>query len=368
MIRTLLVDDEEPARERLRRLLKAHAEVNVVDEAADGFEAVEKIQRLRPDLVFLDVQMPGRTGIEVAASIQPPRPDIVFCTAFDQYAIDAFELHAVDYLLKPVNRNRLARSVERARTNLGNRRANNEDLTMAGEVQRRLYPSQAQLLSHFEYSGACKPARTVGGDYFDFIGLGAGRLAVALGDVSGKGVQAALLMASLQGRVQSLAPGAGGDLGGFVGRLNRRIWESTSDSRYATFFYSVLDDARRQVGFVNAGHPAPLLFRGVGEPPVRLSQGGTALGFFPDSRYSHQLLNLQPGDTILMFTDGVLEAVDGRGEEFGEERLLRLAGERLDESAAGLQASVLEAVEKFSAGTSQTDDITVVVVRCRESS
>jgi two-component system, LytTR family, response regulator len=115
MIRALLVDDEAPARERLRRLLAELPDVEVVGEAEDGERAMEQITRLGPDLVFLDIQMPGCTGMEVAASLPAPRPHIVFCTAFDQYAVDAFELSAVDYLLKPVNRARLARALDRVR-------------------------------------------------------------------------------------------------------------------------------------------------------------------------------------------------------------------------------------------------------------
>ena len=112
-IRVLLVDDEEPSRERLRRLLASHPEVEVVGVAEDGEQALERIQELAPDLVFLDVQMPGAGGLEVAASLPSPGPGVIFCTAFDQYAVDAFELHAVDYLLKPVTQARLAQAMER---------------------------------------------------------------------------------------------------------------------------------------------------------------------------------------------------------------------------------------------------------------
>ncbi len=115
MIRALLVDDEQPARARLRQLLAAHADVEVVGEAEDGVQAVERIAEDRPDVVFLDIQMPGASGLDVAASLGRPRPAIVFCTAFDQYAVDAFELSATDYLLKPVNRARLAASLNRLR-------------------------------------------------------------------------------------------------------------------------------------------------------------------------------------------------------------------------------------------------------------
>jgi two-component system, LytTR family, response regulator len=115
MIRALLVDDEAPARERLRRLLGEVPDVEIAGEAEDGERAMTEIARLLPDVVFLDIQMPGCTGMEVAASLPSPRPHIVFCTAFDQYAVDAFELSAVDYLLKPVNRARLARALDRVR-------------------------------------------------------------------------------------------------------------------------------------------------------------------------------------------------------------------------------------------------------------
>lgn len=112
-LRALLVDDEQPARERLRRLLEAHERIEIVGEAEDGEQAMQKTVEQRPDLVFLDIQMPGCDGLEVASSLPSPRPRIIFCTAYDEYAVDAFELHAVDYLLKPVTRARLAQAVER---------------------------------------------------------------------------------------------------------------------------------------------------------------------------------------------------------------------------------------------------------------
>ena len=115
MIRTLVIDDEQPARERLKQLLSAHADVEVVGEAEDGLHAAEQIAALSPDLVVLDIQMPGASGLDVAASLGKPRPAVIFCTAFDQYAVDAFELSALDYLLKPVNRARLAAALDRVR-------------------------------------------------------------------------------------------------------------------------------------------------------------------------------------------------------------------------------------------------------------
>jgi two-component system LytT family response regulator len=132
-IRTLVVDDEEPARTRLRQLLSVFSEVEVVGEAEDGLQAIERIAELTPDLVLLDIQMPGCSGLEVAASLGRPRPSIIFCTAYDQYAVDAFELHAVDYLLKPVNRARLQAALERVREVRGTDRDRQLDHVAGGE-------------------------------------------------------------------------------------------------------------------------------------------------------------------------------------------------------------------------------------------
>jgi two-component system LytT family response regulator len=119
MIKTLIVDDEQPARDRLRQLLAGETGIEIAGEAEDGLQALERVNELKPDLLLLDIQMPGASGLEVAASLARPRPAIIFCTAFDQYAVDAFELHAVDYLLKPVNRTRLHAAIERVRTARG---------------------------------------------------------------------------------------------------------------------------------------------------------------------------------------------------------------------------------------------------------
>ena len=136
MIRTLIVDDEEPARDRLRQLLSSIDDVNIVGEAGDGEQAIQQILELRPDLVFLDIQMPACSGLEVAASLPSPRPRIIFCTAFDQYAVDAFELHAIDYLLKPVSRARLADALSRARQAQPDKQESDlETLTQSGRTR-----------------------------------------------------------------------------------------------------------------------------------------------------------------------------------------------------------------------------------------
>ena len=369
MIRALLVDDEEPARDRLRSLLADFDDVRVVGEAGDGDEATQKVAEFRPDLVFLDIQMPGRSGMEVAASLPPPRPRILFCTAYDQYAIEAFEHHAVDYLLKPLNRERLARAIQRVRESLDERGERlSREVADASETQARLFPRNLPVAAGLDYSGVCRAARGVGGDYYDFLSLGTNRLGIALGDVSGKGLFAGLLMAGLQARIQSIAPLYGADLEGMMGEVNRVMHSSTDANRYATLFFGVYDDSTRSLSYVNAGHNPPLLFRpdpsAGGDCAIRrLEPNGTVVGLLSAAEYRMETVQLASGDVLLAFTDGVTEATNGREEEFGEARLRELVPRHSGLPADQLRELILEEVDRFRGNAAQQDDITVVVAR-----
>ena len=366
MIRTLLVDDEEPARDRLRGMLAAFDQVEVVGEARDGEEALQRVAELQPDLIFLDIQMPGRTGMEVAASLAPPRPRVIFCTAYDEYAIEAFELHAADYMVKPVNRKRLAGAIERVRVALDDQRRQQRELADATRTQSRLYPQSLPAMEQLDYAGFTRAARGVGGDYYDFLSCGERKLGIAIGDVSGKGMFAGLLMAGLQARLQSLAPRYGCALDRLIGELNQLMHSTTDNNRYATFFYALYDDAAATLHYVNAGHNPPLLFRAGGtEGALKLRADGTAVGLLPDATYSLQELRLDRGDLLLAYTDGVTEAMDPQGEEFGEQRLLEIAGRHGDWPARKLCDAIVGEVERFSAGRPLDDDLTVVAARVR---
>ncbi len=366
-IRAYLVDDESLARDRLRQLLSSLDDVDVVGDAGETDEALRGIQELRPDLVFLDVQMPGRTGLELAAALTPPRPSLVFCTAFDEYAIRAFELHALDYLLKPVSRARLAQTVDRIRRTVGEHREIAHDLQSATLVQARMFPNVLPAMDTLDYAGVCRPARSVGGDYYDFLLLAPRTLGIALGDVSGKGVAAALLMASLQGRLQSLAHTYAGDLPGLIRELNRDIWRTTEGSRFITLFYAVYDDATRTLSYVNAGHNPPLLLSGSGatRPNRRLNRGGCVLGCFEQMTIEQDTIPLAAGDTLVDFSDGITEARNPADEEFGEARLESLVTSGGTRTAQHLRDRILEDVDLFTAGAPIHDDQTVVVAKVR---
>jgi sigma-B regulation protein RsbU (phosphoserine phosphatase) len=372
-IRALLVDDEEPARDRLRGLLDQIDDVEIVGEAQDGQDAVQKIEEARPDLVFLDIEMPGLTGMEVASSLTPPRPRIVFCTAYDQYAIEAFDQHATDYLLKPVNRTRLEKAVGRVRDTIHERENTRREVEAATQAQARLLPQRRPPLASLDYEGLCRPARGVGGDYYDFLDLRRGAVGLVLADISGKGMFAGLLMASLQARIQSIAPLHGSDLGELVCEANRLMHSSTEINRYATFFYGVFDDTTRELNYVNAGHLPPLILRprgdggadGAGYETIRLEANGTVVGLMPEACYRQSSVQLQQGDILCAFTDGVTEAVNAEGEEFGDARLVDALLEHASSTAEEASRRILAGVDRFTAGAPQRDDITLIVGKVR---
>lgn len=361
MIRVLLVDDELPARLRLAQLLSRYEDIEVAGQAQDGEEALQRAEELRPDVLFLDIQMPGCSGIEVAARLKPPRPHVVFCTAFDEHALDAFELHAVDYVLKPVSRRRLGTTIDRLRSSLGERLRWQEERRSAGSVQNRLMTPASPGLKTVDLHAFVHPAHEVSGDYYDFIPLDKHRIGIALGDVSGKGMPAGLLMASLQGRLQSEAPRCGDQPAALLQSLNASLWRSTDQSMYATFFYGVYDDSRRLLTSVNAGHPPPLTVSGDGSVR-RLSAGGLPIGLFPNSRYEEEVSALPRGDVLVLYSDGIREAADGRGEEFGEERILEAIRAHRVGTARQIAESLLNEVEAFAPGE-PSDDRTIVVAK-----
>jgi len=372
-IRALLVDDEEPARDRLRGMLDQIDDVEIVGEAHDGLDAVQQIESARPDLVFLDIEMPGLTGMEVASSLTPPRPRIVFCTAYDQYAIEAFDQHATDYLLKPVNRGRLEKAVGRVRETIHERDNARREVEAATQAQARLLPQCRPPMASLDYDGLCRPARGVGGDYYDFLDLRRGAVGLVLADISGKGMFAGLLVASLQARIQSIAPLHGSDLGELVCEANRLMHSSTEINRYATFFYGVFDDATRELTYVNAGHLPPLILRprpgggvnGKGYETIRLEANGTVVGLMPDACYRQDSIQLQRGDIFCAFTDGVSEALNDEGEEFGDGRLVDALLDHASSTAEEACRQILVGVDRFTGGAAQRDDVTLIVGRVR---
>jgi sigma-B regulation protein RsbU (phosphoserine phosphatase) len=209
----------------------------------------------------------------------------------------------------------------------------------------------------------------VGGDYYDFLALPRGQLGIAIGDVSGKGIAAALMMASLQASLRSEATRAPENLAAAVGNINRLVYEASSSNRYATFFYGQYGPAEGSFDYVNAGHNAPMLFhRGAGDDTlVRLEPGGTVVGLLEDAQYVQGRVQLRPGDVLVAFTDGISEAMNLDDEEWGEERLLEAIQSARGASAEELLKHLFEAASRFAGAAPQHDDMTLVVVRAFEA-
>jgi len=229
----------------------------------------------------------------------------------------------------------------------------------ARDIQQGLLPREIPQIGGFTIAGAWQPARMVGGDYYDVFQLGERELALVVADVSGKGVPAALLMSNLQATVKAYATVEPfpKDL---CGKVNRALCKSIPSGKFITFFYAALDSARRRLTYTNAGHNPPLVARQDGSC-LKLETGGTVLGMFADGSYEQASIDLLPGDRLVMFTDGITEATDSNGEEFGEERLIAILRAHPAPSAADLCDAIMRDVTQFCR-EDFADDATLLTV------
>jgi sigma-B regulation protein RsbU (phosphoserine phosphatase) len=359
MIRAVIVDDEQPARERLRLLLEGRG-VEIVAEAADGDQALERIEALAPELVFLDIQMPGLSGLEVAARLSAPRPRLLFCTAYDEFALAAFEHQAVDYLLKPINRDRLGTTIDRVRSEIEAQRQQRRSQEEAGRTQARLMPRGGAAVQGFTCHGNCRPARDVGGDFFDFFPLGPDRLSLAVGDISGKGSFAGLLAAAVQGRMQTLVAARPPGPADLIAQLNRLTVGTMEENRFATLFFATYDGQAGVFRYANAGHPPALLISASGAV-VELGATSPAIGWTADLQPEERSVVLHDGDLLLIYSDGISESTNPGGEELGVSELARLAATHRAERPEEIVRRVLHDVDTFSALAPAPDDRTLVV-------
>jgi serine phosphatase RsbU (regulator of sigma subunit) len=248
------------------------------------------------------------------------------------------------------------------------------DLALASEVQRRLLPEQPPDYDFAAISAYSVPARSVGGDYYDFLDLGDRRVGIALADVAGKGVAAALIMAVVQASLRIVIGEGAADrdtsLPALAAKINEYLHRATLSKSYATFFYAQLDEATRELRYVNAGHNPPYLVRRRGDQASaesieirELNVGGMVLGLFPELTYEEATVDLQRGDVLIAFTDGVTEALNMAEEEFGEARLKEVISGAIHLPAAEISARLSEALRTWIRNTSQYDDLTFVVIK-----
>ena len=244
------------------------------------------------------------------------------------------------------------------------RRADQE-LEIAKQVQARLFPQTLPPLRTLDYAGVCLQAREVGGDYYDFLDLGRQRFGLVIGDISGKGIAAALLMAHLQANLRSQSAIAWDQPQRLLRSVNQLFYENSTDNAYATLFFGEYDDKARRLRYANCGHLSALLLRR-DNTLERLDSTSTVLGLFSEWDCSIAEREIFSGDTLALYTDGVTESFNNNGDEFGEQRLIEALRRNRDLSSEALLASIVEDIRLFNP-QEQHDDITLIVARCREA-
>jgi serine phosphatase RsbU (regulator of sigma subunit)/predicted enzyme related to lactoylglutathione lyase len=278
-------------------------------------------------------------------------------TRFDDLDGNSFALVGRDDFVREIEAERRA-----AAEKLEAERRTAQELAIAKQVQARLFPQTRPQLKTLDYAGVCIQAREVGGDYFDFLNLGRERLGLVIGDTSGKGIAAALLMANLQANLRSQSAIALDQPQRFLRSVNQLFYENTIESAYATLFFAEYDDQARQLCYANCGHYAPVLLRS-DETIERLDSTGTVLGLFQEWDCSIGKCQLCVGDILAIYTDGVTESFNAAGDEFGEAGLLEALRRYRALAPRALMAAVVDEVRRF--GThEQHDDITLVVAKC----
>ncbi|NYF89325.1 SpoIIE family protein phosphatase [Tunturiibacter empetritectus] len=292
----------------------------------------------------------------------PPQQTIFGATVAGFYDIDgnSFELLASS---------QISREIERQRNNAiekieAERRAAQE-FEIARQVQARLFPQTLPPLETLDYAGVCIQARHVGGDYYDFLSLGHGRLGLVIGDIAGKGIAGALLMANLQANLRSQFTLARDEPHTFLQSVNRLFYQNTTDSAYATVFFADYDDTARLLRYANCGHLCAIILRHNGDVE-RLHSTATVLGLFEEWHSPIVECQLAPGDIFTLYTDGVTESFNDSEEEFGEDRLIAALGRHSKLAPQALLSAIIDEIKTFSTHE-QHDDITLIVAKCTSS-
>jgi phosphoserine phosphatase RsbU/P len=314
-----------------------------------------------PRLRRVKYERPGPDGVTPAASAAREAPAPVWGGVFTRFQDpdgNSFSLVSFDEESRAVEEQRRAAAEKQE----ADRRAAHE-LQIARQVQARLFPQRSPACGSLEFAGLCLQARQVGGDYYDFLDLGGDRVGLVIGDVAGKGIAAALLMANLQANLRSQCAIAH-EPERFLRSVNQLFFESTIDSAYATLFFAEYDGRRQRLRYANCGHLSGLLFR-ADDTLERLDTTACVLGLFEEWDCSIGERQLRPGDLLVLYTDGVTESFDDAEEEFGEQRLVEACRKRRRLPSQALLESIVDDVRAFSP-REQHDDITMIVARCRE--
>jgi sigma-B regulation protein RsbU (phosphoserine phosphatase) len=369
-MRVLVSDDQVDVLEAIRLLLKgAGHQTEIVESPRAALEAAERGDF---DLIVMDMNYSRDTtsGDEGLALLEKllthdGKTPVIVMTAWSSVdlAVEAMRRGAADFIQKPWDNARMLATIEKQGDRSKERKQAKSEMEIARHVQQRLLPQHGQSMQTVSYSGLCLPAREIGGDYYDFLDLGPGRLGAMLADVSGKGVAGALLTASLQASFRSQLELGVRHPKALLTSVNKLFYESTPAEYFATLFFAEYRDQGREVRYINCGHPSALLMR-AGGSVERLEATTLPIGIFAAFKCEEKSVELAPGDVLLIYSDGVLEAGIERGEEFGEERLIVAGKSAPRTSVDAILEHISAEVLRFSPGL-QSDDVTIVALSAR---
>ena len=375
----ILVVDDEPDLEplilqRMRRNIRAGRYAFVF--AHNGVEALEVLQREADiDMVVSDINMPQMDGLTLLEQIPKVDPNIrsVIVSAYgDMRNIrTAMNRGAFDFVTKPLDFEDLQITIERTLTHMAEWKeallsrdklvALQNELDVASKIQQGILPTSFPEGDDFEVYGNMAPARNVGGDFFDVVPLENGRLGLAVADVSDKGVPAALFMMSSRTLLKGAAIGRNTP-GEVLSEVNDLLNEDNETFMFVTILYAVYDPESGLVTYANGGHNNPMLVHANGTSQELPMTGGIALGVMPGLEYNQASITLEPGDSLVLYTDGVSEAMNSSGEEFGMDRFRQIFVETPPSSARQVNELILRAVSEFAGGIPQSDDVTCLVL------
>jgi phosphoserine phosphatase RsbU/P len=331
------------------RVLRDKASILVNDVMSD--EAFRGMQSLVQQQVRMFMAVPLQTKDQVIGLIYVDSPTLV--RDFTSEDLNLLTVMANVAAIR-IEHARLA-EVEQAEKILA------KDLEQAAIIQQGLLPSKAPIVPGLDLAGYNASCRTVGGDYYDFLVYPDGQVGIALGDVSGKAMPAALLMTSLQARVRVLAEESC-DVADVITRLNRHTAANCPANRFITFFFGVVDSRTGALAYANAGHNPPMLVRAGGQTET-LDGGGLVMGLFANARYDRYETGLNPGDALVLYSDGVTEAMNPDGEEFGEDRLMETIRVNRHRTASEMVTAINEQLTVFAAGAPAADDVTLLILK-----
>jgi sigma-B regulation protein RsbU (phosphoserine phosphatase) len=367
----LLADDQPHLLDALQLLLKNHGyRTEAVTHPARALQALESREF---DVVLMDLNYTrdttaGAEGLDLVSQIRllDENLPLVVMTAWSSVdlVVEAMQRGASDFVQKPWHNGelleKLDRQVKRCRRARQVQRQHADELRDAREIQSHLLPKSIPQIKDYEIAGVSQPVRCVGGDYYDVVRISETQTVLCIADVAGKGMPAALLMSSLQAGLKPLMWDTRSPRE-LCRRLNRMVCEIAPVGKFISFFYAVLDSKDNRLTYCNAGHNPPVLVRANGTA-CELNAAGAVLGQFPDWVYEQSDLQLRPGDRLMMFTDGLVEACDQDDEPFGEERLISVASENGTANAEELKTVLMRAAS-VHCGERFQDDASMIVLR-----